>query len=163
MRICIGVGSGSGYRLCWWMVRVLFRFRAGVDVRCYILYYTIILYIVRILLYILYLILYYPLRFLLFVSFPPNLLFLPSSILQYSSSHLLFFSSYSSSLLSPILLFTSSVLLPIISIYLSFQSQSYPIQSIRVGTSLRLFILSSKNHSHLPLPIFKSFQYPIQE
>ena len=127
---------------CWWMVRVLFRFRAGVlafvlvltcGVYYYIYYYYIIIFYIIYYTYIYYyyIILYYTLLFLCSSILPSHLLFL-----KYSSIFLPNLSSSSS--------FPPPQYSPSPSLLLSFlPSHPYPnplIQSIRVGSSIYLFI-----------------------
>ena len=142
VRICIGAGSGCVSVSFWWMVRVLFRFRAGVDIRCYIvLYYYIIIYYYILLLYsytILFSLSYLPL--LLFLSsspFPSIILYsLPSSILPFYLP-LLFF---------PILFYSFPVLSSLLPLFSSF-----PIFILYVSVLTYTYLYS-------PSPIF-SVQY----
>ena len=98
-----------------------FGVRVGVDVWCYILYYTIILYIISYTI-IIYYILYYTLSYTI-------LFFCPSS-------------SHSSDL--PSVLSSSSLLSsPLFSSLLLFFWYILPIHSIRVGTYIYLFIFQT--------------------
>ena len=129
VRKCIGLG------LSWCDV---------FDVWCYIIYYYILYYYYILLLYIYYYILYYTLLFFLssFSSSPsPLLIYLPFfSPIPLSSSY---FPSSSSSPLIPFLLFCS-YLLPHLSLY------NHLIQSIRVGTYIRLFIFKTQSDNSTP-------------